>query len=124
MPIITDAELASYLERPVDANITLKAELANGIVGEFLYPDGDVPTAIPTRVRAITLEVGARGVRNANGYSSETIDDYTYRRPDGTREAGIYLTDGERDELLNLIGKPGKRVRSVRLTSALTRDDR
>lgn len=120
MPIITDVELASYLERDLTANITLKATLANGIVEELVYPDG-LPDTIPTRIRTITLEVGARSIRNADGYSSETIDDYTYRRPDGTREAGVYLTPAERDELLGLIGR--KQTRSIRLTSALTRLD-
>jgi hypothetical protein len=118
VPIITPTELASYLERDLTENITLKATLANDIVAELVYPSG-LPATIPTRIKTITLEVGARSVRNSNGYSSETIDDYTYRRPDGTREAGIYLTQSERDDLLAALGRP--RINSIRLTSALTR---
>lgn len=119
MPIITGEQLASYLDVALTDNITLKANLADGIVAELIYPTGTLPETIPARVTAITLEVGARAVRNTDGYSSETIDDYTYRRPDGTREAGIYLTAGEKRELRGIAD--GSTQRSVRLTSALTR---
>ena len=99
MPIINDTDLASYLEREVTTNLTLKANLANDIVEELPY---GTPLAepYPARVRAITLEVAARAVRNPEGYSSETVDDYTYRRDAATRQAGVYLTDAERAELL------------------------
>lgn len=120
MPIITDVELAAWLDRDVTANLTLKATLADQIVTELLYPE-TVPALIPARVKAITLEVAARSVRNPNGYSSETVDDYTYRRDADTRQAGVYLTAAERAELLGAIGL-GSSFRSVRLISALDGD--
>jgi hypothetical protein len=98
MAIITKAELASYLRDP-DVNTNTDADLivslADGLVAEIV----GAPTTVPTRVKAITLEVAARAWRNPKGYSSETIDDYTYRRDADTRRAGVYLTDGERAEL-------------------------
>src|SRR5512139_2477829 len=96
MAIITDAELASYLRlAAVDEAVTLFAGLANGLVGDVV---GDLVT-VPTRVKVITLEVAARAYRNPNGYSSESIDDYTYRRDAETRQAGVYLTASEAAEL-------------------------
>lgn len=97
--IISTSDLASYLETTATPAFDLKVELANGIVSELPYSDG-VPSPVPMRMKAITLEVAARGIRNSEGYSSETIDDYTYRRAEGTREAGVYLTPAEREELL------------------------
>lgn len=97
--IITSSDLTSYLRQP-DADVTMVVDLANGIVGEIvgnMFP-------IPTRIIAITLEVAARAYRNPNGYSSETIDDYTYRRDVDTRQAGVYLTESERAELSALAG--------------------
>lgn len=101
MEIITPDELASYLRDSAvasDAAIPLLVELANGIAADAY---GTV-TPIPARVRAITLEVAARAYRNPEGYSSETVDDYTYRRDAQTRQAGVYLTVSERGELSGL----------------------
>ena len=99
--IITSAELASYLRLPaVDDAVTLFTDMANGIVTDITGP----LATPPMRVRAITLEVAARAYRNPNGYSSETIDDYTYRRDGDTRQAGVYLTDAEARELATFGG--------------------
>lgn len=99
MAIITTADLASYLRDSTlatDPNLGFVVDLANGLVEEVV----GVPTGTPpARVTAITLEVAARAWRNPQGYSSETIDDYTYRRDADTRRAGVYITDGERAEL-------------------------
>lgn len=118
MPVITDAELAAWLDRDITPNLTLKATLANGLVTELIYANA-VPSTIPSRVKAITLEVAARSVRNPNGYSSETVDDYTYRRDAGTRQAGVYLTEAETLELLGLSGRPRSSMRSIQLGSPL-----
>lgn len=96
--IITTEELAAYLQ---DSTITddvagLVVDLANEIVTDVVGAQDD---PYPARVRAITFEVAARAFRNPEGYSSETIDDYTYRRDAETRRAGVYLTETERAEL-------------------------
>lgn len=122
MPLIVDAEggiiaatdLASYLRNPSLAEeeaLQQIVTLTNGLVGEVV---GDLEP-VPVRVQAIALEVGARAWRNPEGYSSETIDDYTYRRDADTRRAGVYLTDSERAELQGIVG--GRAVRSVRLVA-------
>jgi hypothetical protein len=98
--IITAPDLQGYLREPT-ADVTLLVDLANGVVSETL---GTVPSPIPTRLRAITLEVAARAYRNPAGYASETVDDYTYRLPSETRKAGVYLTAAERAELLDTFG--------------------
>lgn len=110
MEIIIDSDLTSYVRLP-DADVALYVELANGIVSELV---GDL-VEVPTRVRAITLEVAARAFRNPNGYSSETVDDYTYRRDADTRQAGVYLTDSERAELLGMVGGYDRGIYSVPL---------
>ena len=114
MDVIDSADLTSYL-RDDTAEVTLYVELANGIVTDLV---GTLVT-IPTRVRAITLEVAARAYRNPNGYSSETIDDYTYRRDADTRQAGVYLTAAERAELLGLAGRSTATAYTIGVTSPL-----
>jgi len=114
--LFTTDELVSYLGEDIDpARSQLIQDLATGLV----Y--GVVPQAVAdgsTEAVAIGLEVAARALRNANGYASERIDDYTYQRPASTQEAGVYLTEDERSKLLWIAaGKTRRRVRSVRLSS-------
>jgi hypothetical protein len=49
------------------------------------------------------------------------VDDYTWRRRNGSTRAGVHLTDDERAELLSVAaaasGGSRSRVRSVRLRS-------
>ena len=113
--IITSGDLASYLRiDPTSADLDLLVELANGIVSEAAPA---MVTPYSTRARAITLEVAARAYRNPEGYTSETVDDYTYRRDAGTGSAGVYLTDSERAEIVGLSGVTVRRVGSIRVTS-------
>lgn len=98
MDIIDAVDLASYLREPeADYDVLdLLVGLANGIVSDALgNPEGDPST----KARSITLEVAARAYRNPDGYSSETVDDYTYRLPEDARRAGVYLTATEAAEL-------------------------
>ena len=115
--MFTLGELASYLQ--VDAvnpaTGTLLLDLTTGLV---LDVAGNAAADNP-RVKPIALEVAARAYRNANGYASETVDDYTYRRASATQEAGVYLTDAERATLLALRnGTASRSVRSVKMRSA------
>lgn len=96
MAVITEAELVSYLRLSApDASTALFVMLTNGLIEDI----AGTLTPVPTRVKTIALEVAARAYRNPEGYASESIDDYTYRRPTETRSAGIYLTGAEASEL-------------------------
>lgn len=101
MDIIDSDALASYLRDsdPDWAALDQLVTLANGVVTGVLGDPGGDPSA---RTTAITLEVAARAYRNPGGYSSETVDDYTYRLPEDARRAGIYLTATEQAELLDI----------------------
>lgn len=99
MDIIDVGELALYLRDSAveaDDSASLIVELANGLVSSVLTDPLREPSP---RVRTITLEVAARAYRNPDGYSSETVDDYTYRLPEEARRAGVYLTPTEATEL-------------------------
>ena len=111
------SDLASYLrDSTVSGNdADFVVDLANGIVGDVI----GTLDPIPTRVRAITLEIAARAWRNPNGYSSETIEDYTYRRDAETRQAGVYLTPSESAELLSITGKGKGTFYTVSLVNPL-----
>lgn len=113
--IITGTELASYLRIDPATDLALLVELANGVVSEAV-PSLLGPT-FPFRVRSVTFEVAARAYRNPNGYSSETVDDYTYRRDADSRAAGVYLTDAERAELVGIVSGGVRRAGSIRVTS-------
>lgn len=117
MQIIETSDLASYLRNPSDLDQAAAVQivgLANGIVTE---QTGELAAPISARVTAITLEVAARAYRNPDGYASETIDDYTYRRDANTRQAGVYLTPAEKAELRGYAADPTSSARSVRLVA-------
>jgi hypothetical protein len=115
--LFTNDELASYpgVEGVPEATIELLRDLAEArIYG--LIPQGIADASVVAK--GIALEVVARAYRNPGGYSSETVDDYTYRRDAATRAAGVYLTADERADLLSLNPEtPSPRVRSARLRS-------
>ncbi len=114
MDIITTTDLASYLrESSLDeAAAGLYVDLANGLVTDAVGEELVAP--FPAVVRAVTLEAAARAYRNPEGASSESIDDYTFRRDNGTASGGVYLTDDEVSRLARLAGgRPS--VRSVKL---------
>lgn len=119
--IITEAELAGYLQLADGAvpNDAIVVTLANGLVTEVVGKY-DAAGDVPARVKAITLEVAARGWRNPQAYTSVTvgIDDYdkTVRREGkGADKVGVYLTDEERAELGDYAGVLRRRVGSFRV---------
>lgn len=56
----------------------------------------------PTVAMLVMVEANAviRKIRNPEGYTSETIDDYTYRYNEQVRRGDIFLTDEEWSLLL------------------------
>lgn len=116
MALFTADELAAYpgTEGISDATAELLQDLAEGLIYD-LVPQGTADASM--QAKGIALEVVARAYRNPGGYSSETVDDYTYRRDAATRSAGVYLTPEERALLSALTATPRRRVRSVRLSS-------
>lgn len=107
MDFITGAELASYLRVEQDDAIDLYTDLANGLISDFLgLSEGETLDPVPTATRTIAFEVAGRAYRNPDGLTSEAIDDYKYSRPAATRNAGVYLTDDEKDELRGATGTP------------------
>jgi hypothetical protein len=117
--LFTLAELEAYAADDWDpVRAPTIAELTLGTVYD-LVPESVADVSV--RARAIGLEVAARALRNSQGYAAERVDDYSYNRPAATQAAGVYLTDGERSELLGVAavaaGGTRSRVRSVRLRS-------
>lgn len=110
-------DLAAYL--PESAGSPDRAALIQFLTVGLIYET--VPRALADasmQAKVIALEVAARAFRNADGYATERVDDYSYQRPTATQAAGVYLTEDERAALLALTtGGPRKRVRSVRLSS-------
>lgn len=118
---ITEAELASYLQLPPGSvpDGAMVVVLANGQTTELLG-ESYAPNPVPVTLKAVLLEVAARGWRNPQGYSSVTvgIDDYdkTVRREGAALTAGgVYFTDSERATLLEFIGVFRRKVGSFSL---------
>jgi hypothetical protein len=116
---VTSTTLASYLQLP-EESIPAGAvviNLTNGLIQDIV---GELETT-PSWVTAIALEVAARGWRNPQAYTSVTvgIDDYdkTVRREGkGVDKVGVYLTDDEKADLLELNGVRRNRVGSIQLS--------
>lgn len=108
--IITVASLASHLQRTIadeHAPAVQAVELANGLVSDELSDELLALDPVPTRVKAITLEVAARGYRNPEAASSiqTSIDDYdkiVRREGNSLPPPGFYVTDEEKRELAEL----------------------
>lgn len=114
MPLFSLDDLVSYL--PDSASNPARAELIAELTEAVVY--AEVPSVVADAslvAKAVGLEVAARAYRNAEGYSFESVDDYSYRRDSGTRAAGVYLTGDERAQLQKLTATPRARVRSVKL---------
>lgn len=115
--IITDEELASYLQTEVNSAITLVAEKTNELITEkWEQPPAD-GEPVPTSVWSLAINVAARAAANPKGLTSwtESWDDITLteRVESSTlRQLGLYLTD---DELIELNGGRGARVGSIRV---------
>lgn len=115
MEPITEDELVNYLQGvSLPAGVAaLYTSLANGEVADIT---GEL-TTIPVRVKAITLEVAARPLRN-NGFTSVTTTadgtSKTVRREGvSADDAGVVVTAAERAELRAIVtGKP-RRIRRV-----------
>lgn len=115
-------ELFSYLP-DTEANPE-RALLLRDLTLGLIYSMVPAVTADGSMVaKAIGLEVAARAFRNADGYTSESVDDYTYRRGTKTASAGVYLTGDERSQLHALTTTPRPRIRSVKLRATGLRYD-
>lgn len=58
----------------------------------------------PAAVISVVLAVAGRALNNPEGFVSETIGAYTYRRSEDNNSTGIALTDAERRLLARLSG--------------------
>lgn len=103
MPYASVEDVSARLGRP----ITDPTEVAQvqawlndaGAVIRSRIPglDGHVAAGAPTADTVLLVESNAviRKIRNPEGYTSETIDDYTYRYNEQVRRGDIFLTDEE-----------------------------
>jgi hypothetical protein len=113
--LITLSELASYL--PDSAANPARAQLLVDLTTAVVY--AELPQAVADVslvAKAVALEVAARAYRNSDGFTMESVDDYTYRRDSSTRAAGVYVT-GEERVMLQRLQTPRTRVRSLKFRS-------
>ena len=114
---ISTEDLASYLQTTLAADsATLYVTLTNGLITDLI---GDL-SPVPTTVKAIALEVAARGYSNATGITSVTksFDDAskTERREVRGGKRGVFLTAEDIDALLAAAGlKAHRGVGSIQL---------
>lgn len=107
-------ELVAYL--PDAAGDPARAQLMIDLAAALVYSEVSVAVADASLLaKGVALEVAARALRNVEGYSMESVDDYTYRRDPRTRAPGVYLTSDERATLQKLNPAPRPRGRSMKL---------
>lgn len=102
--IITDSELASYLQTDVTPQITLITNKTNELVTEAW---NDPVDPAPARVWTVAINVATRAVSNPKGLTSWTRSWDDVSRTErveggGERKYGLFLTD---DELIELNGE-------------------
>lgn len=112
---VTAPALAAYIGVPETEQIQQIAKLTNALVDEeWLTP----VSPVPARVLVIAQNVAIRAAANPKGLTSWTRnwDDISRtERVEGARRMGIYLEDGERDEL-NGVRTAVKSVKSLRMS--------
>ena len=79
-----------------DASALVRAEVPAALLGP----------PVPPLVVAVVCQAAARVVRNPEGYSSETVGEYSYRY-DTDGGGGVYLTDAEVKLLRRFAGRAG-----------------
>jgi hypothetical protein len=85
-------------------------EDASALVRDVAYRDWIDPTSgtltgVPNSVRAVTLKIAERAIRNPGGFSAESAGDYSFQR-NGAAD-GVYLSDREEQIIRRAIGKTG-----------------
>lgn len=116
--LFTLPELAAYMQVPSVNEDTgdLLLELATGLIAEVYDPTDEVlPDPAPSRLKRIALEVVKRAYLNPNGYASENLADYGYRRGAEAARSGVFLTDPERASVVRASGR--STMRSVKLVT-------
>jgi len=104
----TVADVATRLGRPISepdevAQVQAWLDDAEAIVLSRIPTLPELVTGgVPTVAKLVMVESNAviRKIRNPEGYTSETIDDYTYRYNEQVRRGDIFLTDEEWDLLI------------------------
>jgi hypothetical protein len=102
-PLASVAALETRLGKSLSGAALARAEaalgdasaLVRGISGrDWVDTDGTTITA-PAEAVLVTVTAALREVRNPEGFVSETLGDYNYRRPEQSN-MGVYLTKDER----------------------------
>lgn len=99
--IVAQSFLDDALNEVVVRRPSLAADITAGLVTQA------------SLIRVVTSMV-LRVLKNPDGKSEESIDDYRFKRDDLLAAGALYITD---DELALLTGVPVPRVRSVRLVA-------
>ena len=103
MTYATVADVATRLGRPISepdevAQVQAWLDDAEAIVLSRIPTLPELVTGgVPTVAKLVMVESNAviRKIRNPEGYTSETIDDYTYRYNEQVRRGDIFITDEE-----------------------------
>lgn len=88
-PITSEDEVAQVGAWLEDAETLILARIPDLAM---LVSEGAPPASVVAMIEANAV---VRKVRNPEGYTSETIDDYTYRRGEDSRRGELFLTDDE-----------------------------
>lgn len=96
-------DVSTRLGRPItDENEVAQVEAWIGDVEALIVARipgfaAQVTAGVPaaTVVASVVANAVIRKVKNPDGYSSETVDDYTYRRNEDARRGELFLTEGE-----------------------------
>jgi len=99
----TVVDVATRLGRPIDdvgeqAQVQAWLDDAEALIRARIPDLSDLAAAgAPTVATLVMVESNAviRKIRNPEGYTSETIDDYTYRYNEQVRRGDIFFTDDE-----------------------------
>lgn len=119
-PLVSPEEVRIRMQRPapfagveltrvqavcVDASALVRA--ASG--STWLDPDDETRVKAPEMVSLIARRCAERAVRNPEGFSTETVTDYSFQRPkDGSvGEGGLFLTPQEVKSLQQVGGLRG-----------------
>lgn len=85
----------------VSSLLALSSALVGQVIGDRTYDEGEIPAI----VRAVTVSVVERALRNPEGVTQQTAGPFSVSRP--ADAVGLKLTPEERDALQAVIGRAG-----------------
>lgn len=82
------------------------SDLVREVAGRSYLDDNGSLLAVPHTVMRVTVAAALRAFQNPGGFTSETLNGYTYQRRDDAATSSVYLTETEVADITRAVTAP------------------